>query len=70
MVEFCTDCGQSLPKGDLVFRAGKAFTPSDYRCPHCGKLANPDAPDHDHNQPIEADPAKDIVIKKGKAAAE
>ena len=30
MVEFCTVCGTSLPKGDLTVKGGKVFTSHDY----------------------------------------
>ena len=41
MVEFCTICGTSLPKGDLTVKGGSIFTSHDYNCPSCGKTANP-----------------------------
>ncbi len=41
MVEFCTVCGTSLPKGDLTIRKGQVFTSPDYKCPSCGQTANP-----------------------------
>jgi hypothetical protein len=63
MVEFCTVCGTSLPKGDLSFKGGKMFTSSDYTCPSCGKLANPG---HTHESTVpEASPDQDLVFKKG-----
>ena len=42
MVEFCTVCGTSLPKGDLTVKGGNIFTSHDYDCPSCHKPANPD----------------------------
>ena len=42
MVEFCTACGTSLPKGDLTVKGGQIFTSHDYDCPSCHKTANPD----------------------------
>ncbi len=68
MVEFCTSCGTSLPKGDLTIKKGKLFTSGDYTCPSCRKLANPNAEPHAHEVEPEGD--KDIVIKKGKASKE
>jgi hypothetical protein len=68
MVEFCGACGTSLPKGDLTFKKGKLFTSPDYKCPSCGKVANPKGEEHVHQ--IEPDSSKEIVIKKGKASQE
>ncbi len=63
MVEFCTICGTSLPKGDLTVKGGKVFTSHDYDCPSCGKTANPDkAPAADGP---EAAAERDLVFKKG-----
>lgn len=68
MVEFCTICGTSLPKGDLTIKKGKLFTSSDYTCPSCGQLANPEkvaeasAPEPSGSQ--------DLVFKKGQVKAE
>ena len=63
MVEFCTVCGTSLPKGDLTVKGGKLFTSHDYDCPSCGKAANPE------KSPALAGPEasveKDLVFKKG-----
>jgi len=70
MVEFCTVCGTSLPKGDLSFQKGKMFTSSDYTCPHCGKLANPHAPGAHAHEGVEISSTKDLVIKKGTASPE
>ncbi len=67
MVEFCTVCGTSLPKGDLTYRQGKAFTSTDYSCPSCGKLANPQT--EDGGAPEPADDG-DMVFKKGKVELE
>ena len=67
MVEFCTACGTSLPKGDLTFRQGKMFTSSDYLCPHCGKTANPTPPGEPAGPAPEATAESDLVIRKGKA---
>lgn len=63
MVEFCTVCGTSLPKGDLSFKGGKMFTSPDYNCPSCGKTANP-ARDAERSTP-EASSEQDLVFKKG-----
>ena len=63
MVEFCTVCGTSLPKGDLTVRSGYIFTSHDYECPSCHKPANPDKA-HTHEKP-EAAPERDLVFKKG-----
>ena len=62
MVEFCTACGTSLPKGDLTFKGGELFTSRDFSCPSCGDLANPSG---DPETP-EPSAEKDLVIKKGK----
>ncbi len=69
MVEFCGGCGTSLPKGDLTIKKGKLFTSADYTCPSCHKPANPVAAQKVEAE-LEADPDKDIVIKKGKASRE
>ena len=71
MVEFCVQCGTSLPKGDLSFLRGKMFTSGDFLCPHCGKPANPNAPGgHAHAAPPQPTPENDLIIKKGKANLE
>ncbi len=62
MVEFCTACGTSLPKGDLTIREGKLYTSFDYTCPNCGQSANP-APAEP--SPTEPSPEQDIVIRQG-----
>lgn len=67
MVEFCTICGTSLPKGDLTIKAGRLFTSHDYTCPSCGKLANP-APEEP--QVPEAEPGRDLIFKKGSVQTE
>ncbi len=68
MVEFCTACGTSLPKGDLTVKDGKVFTSPDYTCPSCGRPANPEkdppAP------PPEPDPSRDMVFRKGEVGTE
>jgi len=63
MVEFCTVCGTSLPKGDLTVKGGKVFTSHDYDCPSCHKPANPDKVG-ESEQP-EAEYERDLVFKKG-----
>ena len=68
MVEFCTTCGTSLPKGDLTVKAGAVFTSHDYTCPSCGKPANPEKP-HDHED-VEAESDRDLVFKKGSVKSE
>jgi hypothetical protein len=68
MVEFCTLCGTSLPKGDLTIKAGKLFTSHDYDCPSCGKTANP-GPAPAAPGP-EAAPERDLVFKKGSVKSE
>lgn len=68
MVEFCTSCGTSLPKGDLTIRGGELFTSHDYTCPSCRKIANPAKPKAAADS--EPDPAGDLVIKNGSVAAE
>ena len=62
MVEFCTACGTSLPKGDLTFKGGELFTSRDFTCPDCGDLANPST---EAATPVPT-AEKDVVIKKGK----
>lgn len=62
MVEFCTVCGTSLPKGDVTIREGKLFTSPDYSCPSCGKPANPAKDVRGEEEPS---PDKDLVFKKG-----
>jgi hypothetical protein len=68
MVEFCTICGTSLPKGDLTVKAGRLFTSHDYTCPSCGKLANP-AKAQEEKAP-EAEPDRDLIFKKGSVRSE
>jgi hypothetical protein len=63
MVEFCTTCGTSLPKGDLTVKDGSVFTSHDYNCPSCGKTANP-SKDGNANAP-EASADNDLVFRKG-----
>jgi hypothetical protein len=67
MVEFCTFCGTSLPKGDLTVKAGKLFTSHDYSCPSCGKIANPDKAAAGGQGPS---PDRDIVFRQGQATNE
>jgi hypothetical protein len=67
MVEFCTVCGTSLPKGDLTVKGGKMFTSHDYSCPSCNQPANPEkgsvsAP--------EASSDKDLIFRKGSVKSE
>jgi hypothetical protein len=68
MVEFCTGCGTSLPKGDLTVKGGKIFTSPDYTCPSCNTLANPDK--HPAPATPEASLEQDLVFKKGVAKVE
>jgi hypothetical protein len=68
MVEFCTLCGTSLPKGDVTIKGGRLFTSHDYECPSCRKLANP-APEGEA-APAEPDPAKDLLFKQGQVRSE
>jgi hypothetical protein len=68
MVEFCTVCGTSLPKGDLTVRGGFIFTSHDYDCPSCHKPANPEK-SHAAEKP-EASPERDLVFKKGHVKSE
>jgi hypothetical protein len=63
MVEFCTVCGTSLPKGDLTVKGGKVFTSHDYDCPSCHKTANPDKSEGAGSS--EPSPEQDLVFKKG-----
>ncbi|HLY75278.1 MAG TPA: hypothetical protein VKU80_14250 [Planctomycetota bacterium] len=63
MVEFCTICGTSLPKGDLTVKGGSIFTSHDYNCPSCGKTANP-AKDGEAAEP-EISVDSDLIFKKG-----
>jgi len=68
MVEFCTICGTSLPKGDLTVKGGSIFTSHDYNCPSCGKTANP-GKGADAAQP-EISVDSDLVFKKGSVKSE
>jgi hypothetical protein len=68
MVEFCTVCGTSLPKGDLTVKGGKVFTSHDYDCPSCHKAANPDKAAS--SEKPEAAPERDLVFKKGVVKSE
>jgi hypothetical protein len=63
MVEFCTICGTSLPKGDLTVKGGKVFTSHDYDCPSCHKTANPDK--SPAASAAEASTERDLIFKKG-----
>ena len=63
MVEFCTACGTSLPKGDLTVKGGQIFTSHDYDCPSCHNPANPDK--SAAGEKPEAQPERDLVFKKG-----
>lgn len=67
MVEFCTVCGTSLPKGDLTIKGGQLFTSHDYDCPSCGKTANPAPPEVEKPQ---AEPDRDLVFRKGEVKPE
>lgn len=67
MVEFCTACGTSLPKGDVTIRGGKLFTSHDYECPSCHQTANPAPPETDEPQ---AEPDRDLVFRKGEVKPE
>jgi uncharacterized Zn finger protein (UPF0148 family) len=69
MVEFCTSCGTSLPKGDLTVKSGKIFTSHDYDCPSCGKTANP-AKENASGEAVDPDPDREIVFKKGTVTSE
>ena len=68
MVEFCTACGTSLPKGDLTVKGGEIFTSHDYDCPSCHKTANPDKAEGGDKP--EASPEHDLVFKKGNVKSE
>ena len=69
MVEFCTSCGTSLPKGDLTVKGGKIFTSPDYDCPSCGKIANP-AKAPPPEAAVEPTPDRELVYKKGTVRSE
>ncbi len=69
MVEFCTTCGTSLPKGDLTVKGGKIFTSHDYDCPSCGNAANP-AKSPAPEAAVEPEPERDLVFKKGSVRSE
>jgi predicted RNA-binding Zn-ribbon protein involved in translation (DUF1610 family) len=69
MVEFCTSCGTSLPKGDLTVKGGKIFTSHDYDCPSCGSVANPRKAAEDPAAP-EPSPDRELVFKKGSVQSE
>ena len=68
MVEFCTICGTSLPKGDLTVKGGKVFTSHDYDCPSCHNTANPDKSTASEKPEAGAD--RDLVFKKGVVKSE
>ena len=68
MVEFCTLCGTSLPKGDLTVKGGRIFTSHDYDCPSCGKAANPGKGEAPAGP--EASGTQDLVFKKGSVKSE
>jgi hypothetical protein len=68
MVEFCTACGTSLPKGDLTFAGGRVFTSHDYTCPDCGKLANPAG--NPAAIAVEPGPDQDLLIHDGQVDAQ
>ncbi|HLY11794.1 MAG TPA: hypothetical protein VKW04_21010 [Planctomycetota bacterium] len=68
MVEFCTICGTSLPKGDLSVKGGSVFTSHDYNCPSCGKTANPAKGEEAAAPEITID--SDLVFKKGSVKSE
>ena len=68
MVEFCTICGTSLPKGDLSVKGGSIFTSHDYNCPSCGKVANPEKGAAGPEPEITVD--SDLVFKKGNVKSE
>lgn len=69
MVEFCTVCGTSLPKGDLTIQEGKVFTSHDYTCPHCGKPANPKKRE-DKTVPPDPMAERDLIFRKGQVHIE
>jgi hypothetical protein len=70
MVEFCQQCRESLPKGDLTFWMGESFTSPDYRCPRCGEIANPNAPKVVSPDVEPPPPDQDLVFRKGKSNLE
>jgi hypothetical protein len=63
MVEFCTNCGAALPKGDVTIRGGELFTSHDYVCPNCNNVANP----LKGEKPVDPEPDQDhdVVISDG-----
>lgn len=67
MVEFCTTCGTSLPKGDLTVKDGSVYTSHDYSCPSCGKTANPSKSPDNSGSEISAD--SDLVFRKGEVSS-
>ncbi len=68
MVEFCTTCGTSLPKGDLTVKDGSVYTSHDYSCPSCGKTANPSKTAEASDAEISAD--SDLVFRKGEVSSD
>ena len=68
MVEFCTTCGTSLPKGDLTVKDGSVYTSHDYSCPSCGKTANPSKTAEPSDAEISAD--SDLVFRKGEVSSD
>jgi hypothetical protein len=67
MVEFCTVCGTSLPKGDLTVRGGRLYTSHDYDCPSCRQRANP-APEAAAEPEAQAD--RDLLFRGGEVRSE
>jgi hypothetical protein len=67
-VEFCTECKESLPRGDLTIKEGRVYTSHDYICPHCGQQANPN---RRIEKPVpEPAPERDLVIREGEVRSE
>ncbi|OHB74587.1 MAG: hypothetical protein A2Z34_10850 [Planctomycetes bacterium RBG_16_59_8] len=69
MVEFCNNCGSSLPIGDLTIRGGEVFTSYNYQCPGCREMANPHP---SAALPDAADPVEevDLIVRGGSVSPE
>jgi hypothetical protein len=65
-VEFCKQCGASLPRADILIRDGQQTTGEDYECPKCKQPAGTSKTD----QNIEPQEDYDIIVKDGEVKTE